>query len=152
MGEAMPIMSIARRSLEPGLRGKTLLIGGARQPIGGRCDRCNALAWPFPRLTPPYSPAMASSRLPNFDVEKVAKCIALSDRSGVALDVGAHVGAVSLYLARRFARVLAFEAVPETFEFLHENSRQVPNIEALNVAVGAEEAEVYSTIIWGTAN
>ncbi len=81
--------------------------------------------------------------LPDLDVGKIAKCVALSASFGTALDIGAHIGAVSVYLARKFERVIAFEAVPSTFEFLRLNTADVPNITALNVAVGPAAGEVY---------
>jgi FkbM family methyltransferase len=81
--------------------------------------------------------------LPDLDVQKIAKCVALSPSFGTALDIGAHIGAVSVYLARKFERVIAFEAVPATFEFLRLNAAEIPNITALNVAVGPTAGEVY---------
>ena len=81
--------------------------------------------------------------LPDLDVQKVANCVALSPSFGAALDIGAHVGAVSVYLARKFERVIAFEAIPSTFEFLRLNTAEIPNITALNVAVGSAAGEVY---------
>lgn len=81
--------------------------------------------------------------LPNLDVAKVAKCVDLGSAFETALDVGAHVGAVSLYLARKFKRVIAFEAVPATYEFLRQNTNELSNVEALNIAVGPDEGEVF---------
>ena len=81
--------------------------------------------------------------LPNLDVRKAAACAALCSSFDVALDIGAHVGAVSAYLSRKFQKVIAFEAVPSTFEFLRLNMQSLPNVEALNVAVGPEPGEVY---------
>jgi FkbM family methyltransferase len=81
--------------------------------------------------------------LPDLDVSKVAKCAGLAASFDTALDVGAHVGAVTLYLARKFARVIAFEAVPSTFEFLERNTDGVPNVTAMNIAIGPSEGDVY---------
>jgi FkbM family methyltransferase len=81
--------------------------------------------------------------LPDLDVSKVAKCVALSRRLGTALDVGAHVGAVSIYLSRKFQRVVALEAVPATFEFLRRNTAGIENISPLNIAAGPADGEVY---------
>ena len=83
--------------------------------------------------------------LPDLDVAKAAACVALSPNFGTALDIGAHVGAVALYLARKFNHVIAFEAVPATFDFLRRNTAEVANIEALNMAVGPEVGETYLT-------
>src|SRR5688500_1162806 len=71
--------------------------------------------------------------LPDLDVQKVAACIALSPSFGTALDIGAHVGAIAVYLARKFERVIAFEAVPSTFEFLQLNTGGIANITAMNI-------------------
>jgi FkbM family methyltransferase len=81
--------------------------------------------------------------LPDLDVSKVAKCVALSRRRGTALDIGAHVGAVSIYLSRKFQRVVALEAVPATFEFLRRNTAGIENISPLNIAAGPADGEVY---------
>jgi FkbM family methyltransferase len=81
----------------------------------------------------------------DLDVSKVAKCVALSPRFGTALDIGAHVGAVSVYLARKFARVIAFEAVPSTFEFLDRNTAELDNVDARHVAVGPVADQIYLT-------
>ena len=81
--------------------------------------------------------------LPDFDVNKVAQCVTLSEDYATALDIGAHVGAVSVYLARKFARVFAFEAVPQTFEFLRQNTADLSNVSALNLAVGPMAGEVF---------
>lgn len=81
--------------------------------------------------------------LPNLDVGKVSKCVAVCSTFQTALDIGAHIGAVSVYLARKFQRVIAFEAVPATYEFLRRNTDGLSNVEALNFAVGPDEGEVF---------
>jgi FkbM family methyltransferase len=81
--------------------------------------------------------------LPDLDVSKVAKCAALSGSFGVALDIGAHVGAVAVYLARKFERVIAFEAVPSTFEFLRRNTKALGNVTAIHTAVGQVVGDTY---------
>lgn len=81
--------------------------------------------------------------LPDLDVQKIAKNVALCPSFGLALDIGAHVGAVAVYLARKFERVIAFEPVPSTFEFLQLNTADIANITAMNVAIGPKAGEVY---------
>jgi FkbM family methyltransferase len=81
--------------------------------------------------------------IPDLDVSKNAKCTALLSERRVALDIGAHVGAVSLYLGRIFDRVIAFEAVPETYQYLALNTANIANVEAMNSAVGPAPGEVY---------
>lgn len=83
--------------------------------------------------------------LPNLDVGKVARCSALAATFDTALDIGAHVGAVAAYLARNFRRVIAFEAIPSTYEFLARNAAELPNVEPVNVAVGSGPGEVFFT-------
>jgi FkbM family methyltransferase len=72
--------------------------------------------------------------LPDLDVSKVAKCMPQCRGFGVALDIGAHVGATAVFLARHFERVVAIEAIPETYEVLLENAKG-RSIEPLNAAV-----------------
>jgi hypothetical protein len=52
----------------------------------------------------------------------------------VVVDAGAHVGVVSIYLAKRFPflRILAYEALPPVFAELQRNlvRNQVSNVEA----------------------
>lgn len=81
--------------------------------------------------------------LPDLDVSKVAKCIAQCETFGTALDIGAHVGAVAVYLARHFRKVIAFEAVPSTFELLQRNVEDLQNVESRNIAIGEGEGEVF---------
>jgi FkbM family methyltransferase len=81
--------------------------------------------------------------LPDLDVSKVSKCVNLGSRFETALDIGAHIGAVSVYLARRFRKVVAFEAVPATFAFLERNTASLDNVTALNAAAGPEAGEVF---------
>lgn len=56
----------------------------------------------------------------------------------VAVDVGAHVGFFSYYMASHFAEVVAFEAAGDTFACLERNMAEFANVELYNMAVGAE--------------
>lgn len=80
--------------------------------------------------------------LPNLGVSHVAQCAKLCTSFNTALDVGAHIGGVSAYLARHFRRVVAFEPVPETFEFLQHNTARWPHVETLNMAAAEGAGEV----------
>jgi FkbM family methyltransferase len=55
------------------------------------------------------------------------------------VDIGAHIGVVSIYLAKRYpdVRILAYEAIPRVFELLSANLRRnrVHNVTAFNLAV-----------------
>lgn len=52
---------------------------------------------------------------------KIAKALSLSCRRGVALDIGAHVGFWSMWLALEFAEVHAFEPMPDHAECFERN-------------------------------
>ncbi|MEX0693247.1 MAG: FkbM family methyltransferase [Rhodospirillales bacterium] len=60
----------------------------------------------------------------------------------VFIDVGANVGFVSMYVAKRYpeARIIAFEPAPETFRVLQNNLAEngIDNVTALNRAVNAD--------------
>jgi FkbM family methyltransferase len=81
--------------------------------------------------------------LPDLDVSKIARCVALDPRKSRAVDVGAHIGAVSVYLARHFPKVSAFEAVPATYALLLANTEGLSGVEALNLALGAARGEAF---------
>ena len=59
----------------------------------------------------------------------------------VVLDIGAHVGIVSVFLAKRApqARIIAFEPVPDNFARLERNllANNITNVTAVNKAVTA---------------
>lgn len=60
----------------------------------------------------------------------------------VVLDIGAHVGIVSIYLAKRYPmlKIYAFEPVPENFARLERNLKAngVANVTAVNQAISAD--------------
>ena len=60
----------------------------------------------------------------------------------VFIDVGANVGFVSMYVAKRYpaAKIIAFEPAPETFQVLQKNLAEngIENVTALNKAVNAD--------------
>ena len=62
------------------------------------------------------------------------------------LDVGAHIGVVSIYLAKEHpdVTILAFEPVPRVFELLTANLRRnrVHNVIAFNLAVTADGRDI----------
>lgn len=53
-------------------------------------------------------------------------------KAGTVLDIGANIGNHSLYFARRFNRVIAFEPHPLTYEVLGINTRQYENVLTFN--------------------
>jgi FkbM family methyltransferase len=70
--------------------------------------------------------------LPNADIKKMREAIGHCPTRGVAIDVGAHIGVVSLFLARHFQEVHSFEPCPETYEALTRNTSDQPNVEPHN--------------------
>lgn len=64
--------------------------------------------------------------------------LAATFAAGVALDVGANIGNHSLFFARRFAAVHAFEPHPDTFALLRFNTQWDPRIHARRVGLGSE--------------
>jgi FkbM family methyltransferase len=60
----------------------------------------------------------------------------------VVLDLGAHVGAISMYLASKypFLRVIAYEPVPLNFSYLRYNLARngIKNVETVNLAVTSD--------------
>jgi FkbM family methyltransferase len=57
---------------------------------------------------------------------------------GIALDIGANVGNHTLWLARRFRLVHAFEPHPLTHELLDFNTRRLTNVERHALALGEQ--------------
>ncbi len=71
-----------------------------------------------------------------------------SPRKGdVIVDVGAHVGLFSIFLARMQAgcRIVSIEASTENFECLQQNTRSIANITAHNLALGSEPGWIKTT-------
>ncbi len=92
--------------------------------------------------------------LPDIDLTKMNNAIRYTAKSLAALgkappryrralDVGAHIGAVSLYLARFFDRVDAFEAIPYTYKVLERNTAASDKIFAHNLAIAETAKQMY---------
>lgn len=61
------------------------------------------------------------------------------DPSRAVIDIGANIGAIALFLARRTRQpVICFEPAPSTFEALEANTASVENIVRHRVALGAK--------------
>ena len=70
----------------------------------------------------------------------------------VALDIGAHIGYHTRLLARQVGaagRVIALEPHPRTFETLRQNTRDLPNVTALQAAASesAGSAELHDYLM-----
>lgn len=73
----------------------------------------------------------------------------------VVLDVGAHVGMVSMWLGRRHPdlRILAFEPIPESYRRLVENIERngIRNVEPHNLAVTSDGRDL-DMVVWSELN
>ena len=65
-------------------------------------------------------------------------------RGGIVVDVGAHIGTISVPLASVAKKVYAFEPVAESAKYLRKNitDNHLTNIEVYELAVGAHEGHV----------
>jgi FkbM family methyltransferase len=71
-----------------------------------------------------------------YQADHLAKALEFVTDFSCALDAGAHVGLWTRILAERFARVIAVEPAPDTFEALTANVATYGNVELVNVALG----------------
>lgn len=62
--------------------------------------------------------------------------------SRVCLDFGGHVGTSAMRFSKVFDRVISFEPVPDLFECLQHNTKELENIEIHNLAIGDECKDV----------
>lgn len=84
-----------------------------------------------------------------FKKVEAALRVVSSDRRGVAVDVGAHVGLWSRVLAHEFAKVLAIEPVPAHLECLRRNVADLDNVEILEAAVTDRNNSTVDIILEG---
>lgn len=73
--------------------------------------------------------------------EKVNLVIAACKKRRVAVDIGAHVGLWSMWLAESFREVVAFEPVPEHVACFEENVAQ-SNVKLYPVALGEKRGSI----------
>jgi FkbM family methyltransferase len=85
----------------------------------------------------------AAHGLLNLDISKIAKAVKLCKQRARALDIGAHIGAISVFLSRHFANVSAFEAIPQTFETLLMNVSDLENVQAFNLAISSDSSDLF---------
>lgn len=89
------------------------------------------------------------------DMEQdVMVCRKLFGPGDNVVDVGANLGSFSRFMAKRAARVFAFEPIPQIYEFLTHNMRklQLANVECVPVALSdrnEKQAMVIPTYRWG---
>jgi FkbM family methyltransferase len=72
----------------------------------------------------------------------------------VVIDIGAHIGIICLYLAKRYPAITiyAFEPVPENFEMLNHNieANGITNVIAINRAVTGDGRRLELRVDFGT--
>ena len=73
-----------------------------------------------------------------YQLAKIEKCLAVTERRRVALDIGAHVGVYTWHLSRYFQCVHAFEPAAPNYQCLLENVGHLNNMYTHNVAIGDE--------------
>ena len=74
---------------------------------------------------------------------------ALTPTGGTFVDVGAHIGNHTVYMARSGAEVVAVEPHPETFRLLRANIARngvAGSVRAINVACGADHSRGTATV------
>lgn len=72
----------------------------------------------------------------SYQLDKLQAALAITKKRRVAVDVGAHVGYWSMWLADEFRHVVAFEPVAEHADCFEKNVMQ-PNVTLHRCAVGA---------------
>lgn len=76
-----------------------------------------------------------------YQFDKLQVAVKRCKKRRVALDIGAHVGFWSMWLAEAFQMVYAFEPVPEHIRCFQRNVLQA-NVSLQEIAVGAERGEL----------
>lgn len=77
----------------------------------------------------------------SYQLDKLQAALAITKKRRMAVDVGAHVGFFSMWLADEFRSVVAFEPVAEHADCFERNVRQV-NVTLHRCAVGARSGMV----------
>lgn len=72
-----------------------------------------------------------------YQFEKFTRILPYVDKSGIALDIGAHVGLWSIQLAAVFHRVIAFEPILSLADCFALNTAHLDNVRLCQKAVGA---------------
>lgn len=76
--------------------------------------------------------------------KELHQCIALASPDASVLMVGAHIGAIAVPLSRHCKKMVAIEANPSTFRFLHANLllNGCGNVEAFNYAANDSPGKI----------
>ncbi len=86
-----------------------------------------------------------------YQLTKIEKCLAVTERKRVALDIGAHVGLWSRILAKHFVTVEAFEPMPPLRECWKRNMEGRTNAHIHPEALGASAGDSEMVYIDGNS-
>lgn len=80
----------------------------------------------------------------SYDKKKVAFLLSLLKPDDQVFIVGAHIGTLTIPVAKAVRKVVAFEANPATFRYLDWNVRlnHLPNVQVYNYAIYSEEVQI----------
>lgn len=94
------------------------------------------MEWMLPAKDTYFAPVLA--RTPEgFELDHLEFALKQCKQFGVAIDGGAHIGTWTVALAKRFARVIAFEPALDTYLCLTNNTKHLHNVVPFNAALGA---------------
>jgi FkbM family methyltransferase len=94
----------------------------------------------LPKCDTHFAKALADSPVVDghgtYQLVKIEKCLAVTGRRRVALDIGAHVGLWTMILAKHFQMVHAFEPVQQLRKCWELNTEHCNNVIVQPVALG----------------
>ncbi len=80
------------------------------------------------------------SPVKNYQHDRIDEVIKICSGFDLAVDIGAHIGLVSIYLAKYFKQVYAYEPCPKIFECLEKNVPE--NVSCFQIALGKKRSRV----------
>lgn len=96
---------------------------------------------------PKYTERSVHTGTIDLGADKAAGTLKFCSKRAVAVDIGAHVGAVSLMLAKFFQNVVAFEPVPAAFASLTANTRGCGNVTCHQIALSSRARSVFFEVL-----
>lgn len=77
-------------------------------------------------------------KIGSYQVARLIEAVSLlhPDRRRVALDIGAHIGIHTVWMAEHFEQVIAFEPHPHNFHCLEMNTADLENVTCHNFGLG----------------
>jgi len=139
-------LKLTRGSIKTLWRSRSLRFVEDRDPSRYEPGRINVLRWHGREIF--YRPGTS-------DLEVIYKILLKPGRKAeyfvsddinpaVVWDIGANIGAASLYFANRFpqAKIVCFEPVPDNFAILQRNITGIPGACAFNAGLGSSDGEM----------